>query len=197
MIVELKKLNCKIVTVDERLKSTAMKDLDTTMLPVLIDDNKEYEDGEEIESHLEKHFKEPNLKCEDQTVMKLAEKESPVRDFNKWIGLKDHAHSKQGASSLAAYFKKVEEVLAANRSRGDFLDGNKLKYPDCILLPKLYHMQVVAQHLMSGADLFKNYPNIKRYLDAAMKTKEFQDTRKDIDLTKFSRKNDCDIKDLC
>lgn len=200
MIVKLKKLVpsvCEVKLIDERKKATEMKNVNMKMLPVLKDQGEEYEDCEEIEAHLEKHFTSsnwPSLKSDEKKVRDLTETKSPVSDFNKWIGLDDEVKSKRYAALLAAYFKEVNTVLG--QTTGDFLDGNTLKFPDCILLPKLYHMKVVAEHITQGGDILKGYPNIQRYLDRAMKVEEFTSTIREIDFSKFKAKSNCDIKDV-
>lgn len=193
MIVELKNLvssgRCEIITVEESKKNEILRNIESTMLPVLVDEGHEYDDGEQIEAHLEKHFTSPNFPSlidEDKRVKELTDNRSPISDLNKWIRL-ESPKSKQFALNVGTFLREAENILAQNSGKGQFLNGDQLKFPDCILLPKLYHIRVVAREVTGNGDILERYPNLKRYMDSAMKTKAFSDTIKEIDLTKVKQ----------
>ena len=57
---------------------------------------------------------------------------------------------------------------------GPLLYGNSWSVADCALVPRLYHIQTVAEHFMSYK--IDQFSNVKRYIDYSFATDEFKQT---------------------
>lgn len=187
MIVALKKLDpviCQIIAEEDKVKIAKENGATVTMWPTLLDTHT-YEDGEEIEQHLEAHFPEHSLKSNDEAVKELTENNSPVSDFNKWLRAESPGDAVH-AEKLAKFLNKADQILEQNAKKGDFLDGNSLTLPDCILLPKLHHMREVGKIItVDQGDILKGFTNVERYMKKAENGTAFQTTKREIDDRKW------------
>ncbi len=67
--------------------------------------------------------------------------------------------------------KRVDEFLSKS---GPLLCGSAWSVADCALVPRLYHIQTVAEHFMGyKIDQFKN---VSKYMKHAFSTEEFKQT---------------------
>lgn len=184
MIVVLKKLDqgvCLVIPEEDKTKIEGT----VTMWPTLLDVHT-YEDGEEIEQHLEAHFPAISLQSGDEKVKELTENNSPISDFNKWLRADSPADGVH-AQKLAIFLQKADQILGESAQKGDFLDGNTLKLPDCILLPKLLHMREVGKIITNDkGDILKGFDNVVRYMKKAESPgTAFQATKREIDDRKW------------
>ena len=181
MIMKLKNLEDKfdIRFLDEKTKQTdeGFRKIAATMTPVLAHGEFEYQDGDEIAYHLEKHFPDPPLETRDVEANALAGTATPMSSLVGWIKNK----SPQREETLSAKFYKslgeIDHTLGRIKEKGvgPFLCGPELKFPDCILLPKLYHAKVAAL-FTKGYDITESYPNIASYLKAAQDNAVFRES---------------------
>ena len=189
MILWLKGIVFNVTTVD---KAAAPKDLREiapgTPPPFLLFNGEVLTDVIKIEDFLEQELAPPNyprLKCQysESTVAG----NDVFHKFSAWI--KDTTNSNRiiqdrFLSSLSKLNQFLNTPLGYTNeplhrkygtSERNYLDGNEMTLADCNLLPKL-HVLVTAGKLRKNWKLPEEFTGIKRYLAAANKREEFEQT---------------------
>lgn len=140
--------------------------------PVLIHGDLEpIEDADAIVGYLEETFPEPDLKS------LKAQANIAGRDlYSKFALFMRNSIPDNDAKLRAALvreLKKLNEFLD-KESPGAYLDGDKLKLPDCNLLPKLMHIKVAGE--LKGFTIPEEFEAISTYLRETHRQKAFKET---------------------
>ncbi|XP_031560388.1 glutathione S-transferase DHAR1, mitochondrial-like [Actinia tenebrosa] len=190
MIVKLKNLEgvFHIRFIDEKTKQSDVefRKLDATMTPVLVHQGIEYQDVDEIAYHLEKHFPDPPLETHDVEANALGGQATPMSSLAGWIKNKDPKREDFLRQKFEKSMGDIDHSLG--KREGPFICGEELKFPDCILLPKLYHAKVAALYIknydftkpdprvQTSSETPPVFKNIGNYLKAAMGNPVFSET---------------------
>jgi len=162
MMLVLKDLSVNIELVDA-IKSRTMK-----KLPALkFMENDPIEDPNDIEK-LIKRMPDHSLECADDEVNALVSKGYGSRVYHKFCQLVKNADPNTDdklKASLKEELKALDSFL--NAMPGRFLGGDSLLIPDCILLPKLLHIKVVAKAFKDFDIPEEEFKGIHKYMDAA------------------------------
>ena len=95
--------------------------------------------------------------------------------FNALIKNRDVSADELLKGQLLAELQRLNDFLKSEKSPGKFLFGDQLRYPDCVLLPKLLHIKVAAKHL-KDFDIPEELEAVHAYLAAAAKEDAFTGT---------------------
>lgn len=96
--------------------------------------------------------------------------------FCSFIKNRDTSADEMLKSNLLIEMQKLNDFLnSPDKSPGKFLDGNILKFPDCVLLPKLLHIKVAGKNLKEF-EIPENLTAIHAYLQAAAEEEAFTGT---------------------
>ena len=142
-------------------------------LPVLEPGDREPIDNyEAIEDYIENNFPEPDLKIAEYSKADKAGQDL----YSKFAKFMRNSNPKLDAKlrgDLNRELLKLNEFLE-NESLGAYLDGEKLKLPDCNLLPKLMHVKEAGE--LKGFTISQEYEGVLEYLKQATRQKVFRDT---------------------
>ena len=163
MMLVLKDLSVNIELVDA-IKSRTMK-----KLPALkFMDNDLIEDPGDIEN-LIKRMPDHPLECTNVEVNALVSKGCGSRVYHKFCQLVKNADPNTDdklKANLREELKALDSFLKSDAMPGRFLGGDSLLIPDCILLPKLLHIKVVAK-AFKDFDIPEEFEGIHQYMEAA------------------------------
>ncbi|XP_064397323.1 uncharacterized protein LOC135344129 [Halichondria panicea] len=127
-------------------------------------------DSYEIVQYLDATYPEPSLKPPGNE-----EAEKATGDiFNKFSAWAKHfkdPNAQEAKDAFVAEMKKVDDFVSKS---GPLLCGSPWSVADCALVPRLYHMQTVADHFMGYK--IDQFNNVKRYMDYSFATEEFKQT---------------------
>lgn len=170
----LSDLQVKFVDLEKlSMDKTGFKEITTRKTaPLLRHDDEVLEGASDIEDYLEKTFPEPVL-CSENSSAVTAGLNHSFAKFSALMRNHDEDKDRVLRSHLIEELKKLDKFLDSSESPGAFLDGDRLKLPDCNLLPKLYQIKVAAGNL-KGFTIPEEFVALKRYLRAAEKTSEFK-----------------------
>lgn len=178
MMLVLKDMAVDISLVDA-VKSRIMK-----KLPALKHlDNDLLEDPKDIEAYIEKISPHCPLRIsEDSPIMVLVTKGPGSGVYHKFCQLvknvdtsTDEKLKKNLNDELGALNADLGAFLHSDQMPGKFLGGEKLILPDCILLPKLLHIKVVAK-VFKDFEISEDYKNIHDYMKNANEEQAFTRT---------------------
>lgn len=140
--------------------------------PVLIHGDVEpIEDADTIVGYLEETFREPDLKSLNaQANIAGCDLYSKFALFMR-NSIPDNDAKLRAA--LVKELKKLNEFLD-KESPGAYLDGDKLKLPDCNLLPKLMHIKEAGE--LKDFTIPEEFEAISTYLREAQRQRAFKET---------------------
>ena len=93
--------------------------------------------------------------------------------FSAWVKNSDPTLDKELEDKVSAQLEKVDAFLGKNL--GTFLCGDQWSMADCILVPYLFHISVVAQHYKNYSK-WESMANLSRYMDTVFKSDVFKAT---------------------
>ena len=185
MFLALKGVDAKVTTIDLVRKPSFFKENYSGMkLPCLSHELQEdkkiiIDDAAEIEDHLENHFPEPKLKFgrgEDDSGAGKAEGRI-FQKFSAYMRNKDTNADEKMKGGLVDELSRLDKFLGSqSKLPGKFLAGDTMMQPDCILLPKLYQLQV-ALKFYKNFEIPDVFENLHAYLKAAEEEEIFTGTR--------------------
>lgn len=164
MMLVLKDVSVNISLVDaiksrEYKKLPALKFLDQDLL----------EDPKEIEALIEKISPDHPLRSANEDVNHLVFKGAGSGVYHKFCQLTKNADpstDERLKGILKEELAALDTFLRSEKMPGRFLGGENLSLPDCILLPKLLHIKVVAK-VFKDFEIPEEFTGIHKYLDAA------------------------------
>eukprot|EP00112_Aurelia_sp_Birch-Aquarium-sp1_P017698 Seg413.9 transcript_id=Seg413.9/GoldUCD/mRNA.D3Y31 product="Chloride intracellular channel protein 2" protein_id=Seg413.9/GoldUCD/D3Y31 len=190
MFLALKGVDAKVTTIDLVRKPAFFKENYSGMkLPCLsheLPGGKRIiiDDAAEIEDHLEQHFPEPKLKFargEDDGGAAKAEGRI-FQKFSAYMRNKDSAADEKLKGFLLEELGRLDNFLgSSNKIPGSFLGGDSMMQPDCVLLPKLYQLQVALKFYKQDFEIPETYENVHAYLKSAEEEEIFTGTRCEAD----------------
>ena len=163
MMFVLKDVRVNIRLVDA-IKSRNMK-----KLPALkLFENDPVEDPAEIEALIEKISPDHPLRSANDEVNHLVFKGAGSGVYHKFNQLAKNTDPNTDERLKANLIEELAALDTFLRSKKPqrFLGGENLCLPDCILLPKLLHIKVVAK-VFKDFDIPEDFEGIHKYLDAA------------------------------
>ena len=107
-----------------------------------------------------------------EMMVNLGEGSRIYKSFYAYMKNHDASSDETLKSHLLNDLSKLNDFIKSDRSPGKFLFGNKLRYPDCVLLPKLLHIKTVLKHL-KGLEIPEDLTAIHDYLAAAAEEEAF------------------------
>lgn len=164
MMLVLKDVSVNISLVDA-IKSRTMKKLPALQFM----ENDLMEDPAEIENFLERIDPERPLRSQNDAVNALVFKGFGSTVYHKFCQLVKNADpgtDDKLKASLKEELKGLDNFLCSEMMPGRFLGGDALCLPDCILLPKLLHIKVVAK-AFKDFEIPEEFAGIHNYMDAA------------------------------
>ena len=90
--------------------------------------------------------------------------------FSAWVKNSDPKLDKELEDNLSAELQKIDDFLG--KGAGTFLCGDQWSVADCVLVPRLFHISVVARHYKKYSK-WETMANLSRYMDAAFKSDVF------------------------
>ena len=162
MMLVLKDVSVNISLVDA-IKSRTMKKLPALQFM----DNELIEDPGKIETFLGRI--DPPLRSENGEVNALVYKGAGSVVYHKFCQLVknvDPSTDDKLKGILKDELKALDTFLRSDSMPGRFLGGDSLCIPDCILLPKLLHIKVVAK-AFKDFEIPEEFTGIHAYMDAA------------------------------
>lgn len=164
MMLVLKDVPVNISLVDA-IKSRTMKKLPA--LQFLTNDL--LEDPAEIETLIEKISPDHPLRSQNDEVNFLVFKGAGSGVYHKFCQLAKNADPSTD-ERLKGHLKEelaaLDSFLRSESMPGRFLGGDNFCLPDCILLPKLLHIKVVAK-VFKDFEIPEEFTGIHKYMDAA------------------------------
>jgi len=185
MFLALKGVDAKVTTIDLVRKPSFFKENYSGMkLPCLsheLPNDKKViiDDAAEIEDHLEYHFPEPKLKfLQGENDGGAAKAEGKIfQKFSAYMRNKDPNTDEKMKGFLLDELSRLDKFLGSqSKLSGTFLAGDTMMQPDCVLLPKLYQLQV-ALKFYKDFEIPEGYENLHKYLNAAEGEEIFTGTR--------------------
>lgn len=173
MMLVLKDIAVDISLVDA-VKSRTMKKLPALQFL----ENDLIEDPAEIETLIEKISPDHPLRSQNEEVNQLVFKGPGSGVYHKFCLLAKNADSSTDErlkGILKEELKALDEFLKSEKMPGKFLGGEDLCLPDCILLPKLLHIKVVAK-VFKDFEIPEEFEGIHRYMNAANDNQAFTRT---------------------
>ncbi|XP_039200910.1 chloride intracellular channel protein 3 isoform X2 [Crotalus tigris] len=181
MVLLLKGVPFTLTTVDTKRSLDVLKDFAPgAQLPVLLYDGDPKTDTIKVEEFLEETLPPPEFPS-------LAPKYQQSILAGNDIFHRFSAYIKNPIPAQDKSFHKLDQYLSTPLdyelvrdpqliiSRRRFLDGDQMTLADCNLLPKLNIVNVVCQHYRQ-VSIPRELRGIRRYLESAAETKEFQYT---------------------
>ena len=165
----LKDLEFKYNTVDVRYVHK--------QLPFLEFGDSVIDDVAKIETFLENGLN-PKLASQLPEVNKLVNLGAGSGVFHKFCQLLKNADPTGDEAlrrGLLEELRQLNGFLVSGKMPGRFLFGESLGIPDCILLPKLLHIKVVAKEF-KGFEIPEELTGIHQYLEEAGKSEVFTTT---------------------
>ena len=185
MFLALKGVDAKVTTIDLVRKPSFFKESYSGMkLPCLAHELSEdkkviIDDAAEIEDHLESQYPEPKLKFgrgEDDGGAAKAEGRI-FQKFSAYMRNKDPNADEKLKGFLLDELGRLDKFLGSDsKLPGKFLAGDTMMQPDCVLLPKLYQLQM-ALKFYKDFEIPDKYENLHAYLNAAEEEEIFTGTR--------------------
>ena len=148
----------------------AIKSRDMKRLPALkFQDEENIDDPGEIETFLETKFSELPLRSYNALVNEIVFKGAGSESYHKLCQLvknKDPSADDRLKGALRHELHTLNAFLQSDDMPGRYLGGDSMLIPDCILLPKLLHIRVLAK-VFKDFDIPEEFVGIHRYLKAA------------------------------
>lgn len=176
MVLALKGVTANITTIDLRRKPEFfVKAYAGVKLPCLVHDGKAIDDVIDIESHIEKNFPDPPLVIkEDKGALKAGDK--VFQKFSAWIRNRDIHNDGHHQEALVEELTRLDSFLGSSRKiPGNYLAGNEMTMPDCVLLPKLHQLRI-ALGFFKDFVIPNNLQNLHHYIHAADGNEVFSKT---------------------
>ena len=98
--------------------------------------------------------------------------------FSNWVKIKDEATEKERRDKLTEELRKIDTYLSQHAWA--FLCSDQWSIADCVLVPRLYHIFVIATNKMDYTE-FDTMPNLKAYMEHAFSSEVFKATDYPID----------------
>ena len=156
----------------------AVKSREMKKLPALkFLENDLLEDPIEIEAFIEKISPDHPLRSNNDDVNHLVFKGPGSGVYHKFCQLAKNADSSTDErlkAVLKEELKALDDFLSSDRPK-PFLGGENLCLPDCILLPKLLHIKVVAK-VFKDFEIPEEFKGIHDYMNAANENQAFTRT---------------------
>lgn len=164
MMLVLKDISVNISLVD------AIKSREYKKLPALkFLENDLIEDPAEIETLIEKISPDHPLRIQNDEVNHLVFKGPGSGVYHKFCQLTKNADpstDERLKGILKEELASLDEFLRSEKMPGRFLGGENFCLPDCILLPKLLQIKVVAK-TFKDFEIPEDFTGIHKYMDAA------------------------------
>ena len=164
MMLVLKDISVNISLVD------AIKSREYKKLPALkFLDNDLIEDPAEIETLIEKISPDHPLRIQNDDVNHLVFKGPGSGVYHKFCQLTKNADpstDERLKGILKEELAALDFFLRSEKMPGRFLGGENFCLPDCILLPKLLQIKVVAK-TFKDFEIPEDFTGIHKYMDAA------------------------------
>jgi len=176
MVLALKGVTANVTTIDLRRKPEFfVKSYAGVKLPCLVHNGKAIDDVIEIEAHIEKHFADPPLMVlDDHGALKAGEK--VFQRFSAWIRCKVADAESRLKDALVEELLRLNSFLGSSRKiPGNYLAGDEMMTPDCILLPKLHQLRI-ALRFFKDFEIPQDLYNLQSYLHAADNNEVFSKT---------------------
>lgn len=93
--------------------------------------------------------------------------------FSEYAKNQDASKEAELEAKFTAELQKIEDFLG--KSPGAFLCGDSWSIADCVLVPRLYHITVVARHYKRYSK-YEEMTNLVKYMDNAFSTDVFKAT---------------------
>ena len=93
--------------------------------------------------------------------------------FSNWVKIKDESTEKDRREKFTEGLRKMDTFLSKTTSA--FLCSDQWSIADCVLVPRLYHIFVVATNKMDYHE-FDKMPNLKGYMEHAFSSDIFKAT---------------------
>ena len=164
MMLVLKDVAVNISLVDA-IKSRAMKKLPALQFL----QNDLIEDPAEIETLIEKISPDRPLRSQNDEVNFLVFKGPGSGVYHKFCQLAknaDPAVDEKLKGMLKDELEALDTFMRSERMPGRFLGGDTFCLPDCILLPKLLHIKVVAK-VFKDFEIPEEFTGIHKYMSVA------------------------------
>jgi len=164
MMLVLKDISVNISLVDA-IKSRTMKKLPALQFM----NNDLIEDPGEIETFIERINTDHPLTSKSEEVNQLVFKGAGSGAYHKFCQLAknvDPSTDERLKANLKEELHHLDTFLRSENMPGRYLGGDALGLPDCILLPKLLHIKVVAK-IFKDFEIPEEYTGIHHYMDAA------------------------------
>jgi glutathione S-transferase len=151
-----------------------MKNNPSGLMPVLRDGDQWIQDSDKIFEHLESKFPEPSLKPSD-SAKQVGQDIFPK--FMGWLQEKNpNASDKKG--EFEAELKSFEEHI---KSKGPYIDGEKVTDADLSVAPKLLHARVALKYWY-GYEFPAELTAVRDYQHRMEERPSFKNTRPTDDL---------------
>lgn len=173
MMLVLKDIAVDISLVDA-IKSRTMKKLPALQFL----ENDLMEDPAEIETLIEKISPDCPLRIQNEEVNHLVFKGPGSGVYHKFCQLAKNADpttDEKLKGILKDELKALNDFMHSEQMPGKFLGGDNLCLPDCILLPKLLHIKVVAK-VFKDFEIPEEFEGIHKYMTAANDVQAFTRT---------------------
>jgi glutathione S-transferase len=158
-------LTFRVTTVNPSKTPPEFKSI-SNRLPTLVHGTEVIKDNQEIVDYIDEHFPKPSLTYNNQTGEDVT-----LQVFSKFtFFLKDVAHSPVG---LQTELQKINDYLESAGTR--YICGDYLTHLDCMLLPKLQHIRVIAK-AYKGYEFPHEFKYLWRYLHNAYQSDIFRKT---------------------
>ena len=93
--------------------------------------------------------------------------------FSEYAKNQDKTKDAELEAKFTAELERVDQFLG--KTPGAFLCGDSWSIADCVLVPRLYHITVVARHY-KNYNKYENMQNLVKYMDTAFATDVFKAT---------------------
>jgi len=176
MVLALKGVTANITTIDLRRKPEFFtKSYAGVKLPCLVHNGRAIDDVIEIEAHIERNFIDPPLSVrDDHGALNAGEK--VFQKFSAWVRNRDVKNEDKCRDILVAELQKLDSFLGSSKKiPGQYLAGDEMMMPDCILLPKLFQLQV-ALRFFKEFEIPEELVYLQAYLSASNENEVFSKT---------------------
>lgn len=110
-----------------------------------------------------------------EAMVSLGEGSKVFKNFYAYIKNRDASSEEMLKGQLLSELGRLNTFMQSQKSPGKFLYGDKLRYPDCVLLPKLLHIKTVLKYL-KDVDIPEDLTAIHSYMAAASQEEAFAGT---------------------
>ena len=93
--------------------------------------------------------------------------------FSNWVKVHDKTTDTERRGKLTEELRKIDEYIGTHSWA--FLCSDQWSIADCVLVPRLYHIFVVATNVLDYHE-FDTMPNLKAYMEHAFSSDAFKAT---------------------